>query len=221
MHSAPVPVLFNNSTNTNIHLPSDYPEFDSQKSNAGKLNGLGNNNSYSREQFNNFPNTNRPRHQGGQSLLTSVAPPFREPGTFFPSTNSDIFTNTMMSPTSAPMQPHDPRMGYEFGRQGVGHKNFSDPYNGSVGVLPSHQGAGKQGFSQPQQGHNYPPFLNGMHSQTPYGPHVPANMGQPAPNQPTNNSTTTAYVSNKETSNNQEEISTIFVVGFPEDMQVS
>lgn len=120
-------------------------------------------------------------------------------------------------------------MGFEFGRAqglGAGHKGFSDPFNNSVGVMPSHQGPGKSGFSQPPQGHStYPPtsFINGMHSQTPYGPHVPT-IPQSTSNATGTNSGTANYNTNKDNNsnnNNQEEISTIFVVGFPEDMQVS
>lgn len=230
MHTAPVPGLFNNSTNTNMHLPSEFSgEFDPQKHSqvsAGKLNGL-NNTNYSREQFNNFPNTNRPRHQS-QSLLNSTAPPFREPGTYFPSTHTDIYSSGLMSPTSAHIQPHDPRTGFDISRTqglGGGHKNFQDhPFTNSVGMIPSHQGSSKPGFSQPQSTHaSYPPgapFMNGMYSQTPYGPHVPTNIPQSASNAAGNNPNSANYGANKDNNNNQEEISTIFVVGFPEDMQV-
>ncbi len=62
-------------------------------------------------------------------------------------------------------------------------------------------------------------FLNGMHpqqmqSQTPYGPHLPASVSAPAVSQ-------ASHASNATQPSSQEEISTIFVVGFPEDMQVS
>jgi len=60
-------------------------------------------------------------------------------------------------------------------------------------------------------------YLNGLHpqqmqSQTPYGPHLPASVSAPAVSQVNHNNTTQP--------SSQEEISTIFVVGFPEDMQV-
>ena len=128
-----------------------------------------------------------------------------------------------MSPSS-----HDPRVNFDLSRAsglGPGHKNFQDTFTGSVGVMPSHQGAGKQGFSQPPQGHSAftqsAPFINGMHSQTPYGPHIPINVTQPTIASAGNPSTSANYASSKDNANNQEEISTIFVVGFPEDMQVS
>ncbi|KAI0307227.1 hypothetical protein B0F90DRAFT_540106 [Multifurca ochricompacta] len=60
-------------------------------------------------------------------------------------------------------------------------------------------------------------FLNGLHpqqmqSQTPYGPHLPTSVSAPAVSQVNN-------ASNATQPSSQEEISTIFVVGFPEDMQ--
>jgi hypothetical protein len=61
-------------------------------------------------------------------------------------------------------------------------------------------------------------FLNGLHpqqmqSQTPYGPHLPTSVSAPAVSQ-------VNHASNATQPSSQEEISTIFVVGFPEDMQV-
>ncbi|KAI0309510.1 hypothetical protein OF83DRAFT_1038947, partial [Amylostereum chailletii] len=71
------------------------------------------------------------------------------------------------------------------------------------------------GFTGPQ-----PPFLNGLHhqsmqSQTPYGPHLPASTTAPMTSQPSTNHANAAQAP----PGPQEEISTIFVVGFPEDMQ--
>jgi hypothetical protein len=208
------PGLFNNSTN----LSSDFA------AEQAKLNST----SLSREQFTNFPNTNRPRHANSQSLLNSNAPPFREPGTFFPSANNDIYPNPLMSPSSGHIQTHDPRIPFDFGRPqplGPGHKNFPDPFTSPVGVMPSHQGAGKPAFSQPPQAHSsFTPasqYMNGMHSQTPYGPHVPAAVSQSNSATAPTNPPSATYPASKDNSTNQEEISTIFVVGFPEDMQVS
>jgi hypothetical protein len=60
--------------------------------------------------------------------------------------------------------------------------------------------------------------LNGLHpqqmqSQTPYGPHLPTSVSAPVVSQ-------VNHASNATQPSSQEEISTIFVVGFPEDMQV-
>ncbi|XP_006456740.1 hypothetical protein AGABI2DRAFT_188573 [Agaricus bisporus var. bisporus H97] len=223
MHVAPMPGMFNNSTNTNLHLPSEISgEYDSQKHphvTTGKLNGIHNPN-YSREQFNNFPNTNRPRQS--QTLFNSTTPSFREPGSYFPSNHNDIYSSGLMSPTSTHMQPHGPGNAYDVGRTqglGGGHRNFSDhPFNNSVGMMPSHQAPSKPSFSHPTFSPGAP-YINTMHSQTPYGPHVPTNISQPTSNPTTSNTNPSSYGSNKDSSSSQEEISTIFVVGFPEDMQ--
>jgi hypothetical protein len=232
MHVAPVPGLFNNSTNTNMHFSSEISgEFDSQKHlqiAAGKPNGTHNAN-YSREQFNNFPNTNRPRHQNSQTLFNSTAPSFRESGNYFPSNHNDIYSSGLMSPTSTHMQPHGPGNAFDVGRTqglGGGHRSYTDhPFNNSVGMMPSHQAPSKPSFSHPTSTHPTftpgAPFMNNMHSQTPYGPHVPTNVPQPTSSTTASNANPSSYGSNKDSGSNQEEISTIFVVGFPEDMQVS
>ncbi|KAI5987762.1 hypothetical protein EDC04DRAFT_2873355 [Pisolithus marmoratus] len=61
-----------------------------------------------------------------------------------------------------------------------------------------------------------PPYLNGVHvqSQTPYGPHLQSN-GNPRGTGPAGQPSSTV----DPPGNQQEEISTIFVVGFPDDMQ--
>jgi hypothetical protein len=231
MHVAPVPGLFNNSINTNMHLPSEISgELDSPKHPqgvAGKLNGI-NNTNYSREQFNNFPNTNRPRHQNSQTLFNPTTPSFRDSGNYFPSSHNDIYSSGLMSPTSTHMQPHGPGNAFDVGRTQAlsgAHRGFADPFNNSVGMMPSHQTASKQSFSHPTSTHPTftpgAPFMNNMHSQTPYGPHVPTNVPQPTSNTTASNTNPSSYGSNKDNGSNQEEISTIFVVGFPEDMQVS
>jgi hypothetical protein len=83
------------------------------------------------------------------------------------------------------------------------------------------------------QHHQSQSYLNGLHlqSQTPYGPHLQTNgsgnTGPGSTNVP-GSVTSNAAVMNHLTganngasqNNSQEEISTIFVVGFPEDMQV-
>ncbi|KAI6135087.1 hypothetical protein EV401DRAFT_878846 [Pisolithus croceorrhizus] len=61
-----------------------------------------------------------------------------------------------------------------------------------------------------------PPYLNGVHvqSQTPYGPHLQSN-GNPRGTGSTGQPSSAI----EPPGNQQEEISTIFVVGFPDDMQ--
>lgn len=75
---------------------------------------------------------------------------------------------------------------------------------------------------QPQQPpYSHAPYLAGLthmqSQQVTYGPHLPGPLNQPSTataTMPTNNGTTQSG------SQQQEEISTIFVVGFPDDMQV-
>ena len=107
----------------------------------------------------------------------------------------------------------------------------------SSALLPSHQvgsggkpGASQQHFLPPIQQHSgyshtasQPPFANGVHvqSQTPYGPHLQtggstSNNGAGASTVASMNQLNAATPINP----SLEEISTIFVVGFPEDMQV-
>jgi hypothetical protein len=80
------------------------------------------------------------------------------------------------------------------------------------GLLPN-----GHALSQSRSFPSGPQYPNGMHSQTPFGPHLPVNgsappaVGLTAP--------TVTHVNSSQGSS-QEEISTIFVVGFPDDMQV-
>ena len=68
----------------------------------------------------------------------------------------------------------------------------------------------------PQQ-YDYQHFPVQLSSQTPYGPHVPAGVPPPPPPPiPSASASTTTAT----TTTTGEEISTIFVVGFPEDMSV-
>jgi len=119
---------------------------------------------------------------------------------------------------------------------GLGAKNFIDMYSPPANILPLHQMNGNKSHHQQQQQpqHNAysAPYSSGPHlsSQTPYGPHVPA---APAPSSTNGTSTsttpggppglappaTTSTANPSSSSANTEEISTIFVVGFPEDMQ--
>ncbi|KAI0050230.1 hypothetical protein FA95DRAFT_663428 [Auriscalpium vulgare] len=148
--------------------------------------------------------------------------------------------------SSPPQQPasssfdalHQPRGGYDFVSAqpppGIGAPHnkplFSpvDPFGQGhkSNSLLSGPGAQQQQsqLQQPQSQHNGFPggvFPNGLHhqqmqSQTPYGPHLPASASAPAVTQ--QNPAATANQA-MQAPTGQEEISTIFVVGFPEDMQ--
>lgn len=121
-----------------------------------------------------------------------------------------------------------------------------DPFSPTSGLLPAHQVGGMKpnqplgppGLHQQQsqhqvslEGYQQVPYMNGLHlqSQTPYGPHLQtpgpvSAVPTSAPGSSTINGSGMAHlntaVGNVSQSSGQEEISTIFVVGFPEDMQV-
>ena len=84
--------------------------------------------------------------------------------------------------------------------------------SGSASALHSSGMLSSLSQSLPQQYHQAP-YLNGlthMQSQTPYGPHLPSTSAVSVHSASTNVTNPTQV----------EEISTIFVVGFPDDMQV-
>ncbi|KAF9534109.1 hypothetical protein CPB83DRAFT_889121 [Crepidotus variabilis] len=121
----------------------------------------------------------------------------------------DMYPQHMTSPPQSHTQAYESRTSYEFtnGANGAHNKYHLDQY-------PSALLQGKS--SQPQT----QTYSNGVQitSQTPYGPHLPSN----APSAPAVSATGPSLVGNGVNSNSNtagEEISTIFVVGFPEDMQ--
>lgn len=139
------------------------------------------------------------------------------------------------------MHAYEPRPSFDFGNGGQmnmngggGPKPYMDIYNPQTNL--HHQvGGNKSQQQQAQQGAYSAPYSNGLplSSQTPYGPHVPAPSGvsaggvsgtgvgagqQPGLAQPISASATANAAAGAAGS---EDISTIFVVGFPEDMQVS
>lgn len=195
-----------------------------QQQHVGKVNGFGAGSS-TRASFSMYPNTTRARHNP-QSGLNSAQ--FRDAPPFYPASTADIFNSAMTSPIQSHMQTYDTRAGYDISSgqhifNAVHPKFMSDAY--------SHQNPGKL----QQQNHSaYLPssqFSNNIHlsSQTPYGPHVPSTVatslinGTTATAGPTPGlSASNSIAPNPGNSTAiQEEISTIFVVGFPEDMQVS
>ncbi|KAK7062165.1 RRM domain-containing protein [Favolaschia claudopus] len=138
---------------------------------------------YPRASFNAFPNATRPPARQTH---------YREPPS---ATAPQFFTHDPFAPqlTSPVLGPYDPRASFD----------FNSPPSYPQQQQPSQQKL--NGYAAP--------YVNGvgggMHSQTPYGPHIPINGGgglpQPAMMGPM--------------ASMQEDISTIFVVGFPEDMQ--
>lgn len=182
-----------------------------------------------RASFTSYPNATRQRHPTTRSGLPS-ANQYRD--SFYPTSAADIFPPAMTSPVQSHMQAFEPRSSYDFIN---GQVNMNGGlYNPSVNMFQSHQVNGNKPQQQQQSQHSAyaAPYSNGPHisSQTPYGPHVPAGTAAPSsiigttagisgppglaplPNMP--------VVNGSNAPANPEEISTIFVVGFPEDMQV-
>ncbi|KAI3601404.1 rna binding protein [Moniliophthora roreri] len=208
------------------HVPTDYTErlVDSSKSKFGGLN-----HSTTRSSFTAIPNATRTSRStaGTTSALAAHNAALYRDNTN--PTQSSFYQPTdpysqphLTSPTQSQMQPFDPRTGVAPAPGASGgnhHKAYNEPYS-----LPL--GPGK-----PSQGH--PPHLNGfiaansrqnnyttglqLSSQTPYGPHIPTGINTVA-----GGTAGTASGGSGHTGVNgvaQEEISTIFVVGFPDDMQ--
>ena len=177
-----------------------------------------------RASFTSFPNTTRNRlgHQASQPALNSAALPFRDTPSFYP--GSDAFSaGQMTSPVPTHMQPYDHRPSYEFSHPNGSHKPFlPDQF-----PPPSMHNPGKPAPQQQQPHGGFPSshiYSNGVQlsSQTPYGPHVPTmpNAANPAVPPGLSNSSSMNMPNGSNTAANGEEISTIFVVGFPDDMQV-
>ena len=179
------------------------------------------------------------------SIPTNNAHTFRDTSNLSQNYPIDIYAATQ-SMSSPPHQPatsaYDhmiPRNSYDFigapqGPPGLVGQNkglfnnvdpFAQQLHKQAGlfspIVPQQQAQVQQ--PQPQLNGVHPTaqtsFLNGLHaqqmqSQTPYGPHLPASVSAPAVSQ-------TNHANNTTQPSSQEEISTIFVVGFPEDMQVS
>ena len=182
-----------------------------------KLNGFVPTTS-TKHSFNSYPNTTRSRHQA--NISTAPTASFRDPQPFYPSSTSDVYPLQMSSPNHSHIQPFDFRASYDY--------NTAHPVNVAAHktYLADHYNAPPTAHPKPpsQQQPTQPQYTNGIHlsSQTPYGPHVPTNIAGSTPSNPRASpglvSLNTANGSN--TAISGEDISTIFVVGFPEDMQV-
>jgi len=140
----------------------------------------------------------------------------------------DVFTSLQSQPSS----------GYDFAPQ-AGHnfKQFHESFGPSNPALPaSHPLAGLNGkgsVAQHTAGSKvFNPqshFATGVQltSQTPFGPHIPVNvpphvssgLNNPSNANMTQNPASSTTASGTSVVAGQEEISTIFVVGFPDDMQ--
>ena len=186
-----------------------------------KLNGFIPTSS-TKHSFNSYPNTTRFRHQ--TNITSAPTASFRDPQPFYPASTSDVYPLHMSSPNHTHIQPFDPRASYDYSTaQSVNaavHKNYlADQYSAPPTAHPKPPSQQQTPYPSTQS-----QYTNGIHlsSQTPYGPHVPTNV---AGNVPSNLGAPPGLISSNmangsNTAINGEEISTIFVVGFPEDMQV-
>ena len=181
--------------------------------------------------FNYFQNRPRQSAVGMNSSFMNDGSGSSFPG--YGMTAADVFgTHQSMQSLTQQQQPNDMR-GYDLvgGPQKVANKpiftnldpfgtnglnaNIIQPHQNSK-ISPTHQ----QSHQQQQIYSGQSSYLNGVlhgqaHSQTPFGPHLTTN-GVGAGLVHTNGNSGTIGVSTSQ----QEEISTIFVVGFPDDMQV-
>ncbi|KAG6845420.1 hypothetical protein H0H87_009327 [Tephrocybe sp. NHM501043] len=213
----------------NIH-PDYVVEQDSRKFQQQQHN----NNFNRTNSFNHF-NATRTRHQSARSGLPS-SNSFRDTASYFPTSAGEVFSPIMTSPVQQHMSAFEPRASYDFNGQinlnNLAPKPFMEVYP-PQNVHSSQQVNGNKTHQQQPQHAAYPPFSSVPHlsSQTPYGPHVPA---APTTSAAINGNNVSASISgppglasqsqasssaNPPGSSGSEEISTIFVVGFPEDMQ--
>ncbi|KAG7449678.1 uncharacterized protein BT62DRAFT_1001968 [Guyanagaster necrorhizus] len=218
-----------------IHSNSDYPvDVDPQKQQlASKINDA----PPFRSPFSSFTSAARSRHHNTPSMLTSPTS-YRESSTFYPSA-AEMYPQQITSPTQVHMQAFELRANLDFsGGQTVNSvpKAFSvvdhQFTNGHSSLLTPHK---SQPQSQQSQLNGYgSQYMNGIHlsSQTPYGPHIPSGPATSLVNGNVVGSAAGSAVlsgpggmlinSSGAPSGpvqQQEDISTIFVVGFPDDMQ--
>ncbi|KAJ7755920.1 hypothetical protein B0H16DRAFT_1315345, partial [Mycena metata] len=158
---------------------------------------------YPRASFTAFPNATRVPARPANNPGSYREPPNPAAQQFYP---QDPFPPQLTSPV---LQPYDPRASFDFKASSGGPYALDGGYGQPPQPPPQQQGGG-----QKLNGYAAPYVNGGMHSQTPYGPHVPmgvvnVNGGGLPP------SSMMASMGG----GMQEDISTIFVVGFPEDMQ--
>ena len=214
--------FYQNSSSIHPH-PDFNADYDPLKFNQPptKLNGFIPTTS-TKHSFNSYPNTTRFRHQTNISTPPNAS--FRDPQPFYPASSSDLYPLHMPSPNHIHIQPFDPRAPYDYSTahpvNAAAHKNYiADQYS-----TPPTAQAKPPSQQQPPYPSTQSQYTNGIHlsSQTPYGPHVPTNVAGNVPSNPgaPPGLISSSIANGSNTAMNGEEISTIFVVGFPEDMQV-
>ncbi|KAK0212544.1 hypothetical protein DFS33DRAFT_1269324 [Desarmillaria ectypa] len=229
--------MYTTGHSSHIHPNSDYPiDIDPQKQQlTSKINDAP---PSFRSPFSGFTSAARSRHHNAPSMLTSPTS-YRDSSTFYPSV-ADMYPQQMTSPTHVHIQAFEPRGSFDFsGSQTVNSVpkasfNVVDHQftNGHSSLLPPHK---SQPHSQQSQLNGYgSQYMNGIHlsSQTPYGPHIPSGPATSLVNgNVVGGAGGSAVLSGAGSMlinssgapsgpvQQQEDISTIFVVGFPDDMQ--
>ncbi len=174
------------------------------------------NNSY-RNSFTSYPNTTRSRQQA------TLNPSYRDQPQFYPS-SVDMYPD---HPGQSHVSAYDSHNPFDFanGHSASVHKSYQVDQFSQTSTASLFHNHGKQ--LQQQSLSNYQsavPQANGIQfsSQTPYGPHLPTNttLGLNTANSNTGGIPPMLSGPANGTPAAGEEISTIFVVGFPEDMQV-
>ncbi|KAG6868761.1 hypothetical protein C0993_011030 [Termitomyces sp. T159_Od127] len=213
----------------NLHnIQPDYvAEHESRKiQQSHKLDNL---NNFRTNSFNQFGPI-RTRQQAARPGLPSTNS-FRETPQSYPP-GVEVFSPNMTSPIQQHLPTFDSRASFngQIGLNNIVPKPFIEVFP-SQNIHPSLVNGHKSHQPQLPQRTAYPAYTTHLSSQTPYGPHVPTAPAVPSALNGSNASgslnsaqglPSTQNVSSTSASNssgNNEEISTIFVVGFPEDMQ--
>ncbi|KAG6861856.1 hypothetical protein C0995_011153 [Termitomyces sp. Mi166 len=156
---------------------------------------------------------------------------FRDTPPYYPPSGVEVFPPTMTSPIQQQLAfDSRPSFNGQISLNNIGPKPFVDVFP-SQNIHPSLVNGNKSHQAQHQSQRAAYSVYPHLSSQTPYGPHLPTASAVPPTLNGTNINgingslngppglTATQNVSSTNSSNSSEEISTIFVVGFPEDMQ--
>jgi hypothetical protein len=171
-----------------------------------------------RNTFTSYPNTTRSRQQANANT------PYRDPAQYFPSPGTEAYGTSTSQPLLHP--PFDTRPPYDYtnGHAGGPHKSYPGDQFNVASLLLNSQGKQPLQPSLSNYSSSIPPSNNvQLSSQTPFGPHIPANLSSTsivANGTGTGTPNVSGHGGSVNNSAGGEEISTIFVVGFPEDMQV-
>ncbi|KAJ8517956.1 hypothetical protein ONZ45_g4899 [Pleurotus djamor] len=221
----------------NTH-PDYSSDVEQRQHHLGKMNGFGQGpNGQFKSSGYPYSNSSRQRHPQSNNVLPQSTSLRDNQNAFYP---NEVFSPQLTSPTQPHIQAYEPRASYDFaGPQpnavGSSHKSFGLDSFTAGGANPNafaHQ-SGSKALSHNQLANGYPIPSNvygavQISSQTPFGPHVPTTVSSSSINgsavgasHPLGPSNGANYIGAATARNDgtQEEISTIFVVGFPDDMQ--